>query len=362
MNEYYLHLKQIKKQYGDQIVLNGVDLAVQKGEFFFLLGPSGCGKTTLLKIISGLLGPDSGSVYLKGSDITLTPTHLRDVNTVFQNYALFPHMNVFDNIAFGLKMKKIASEVIRTKVGNMLELVGLSGFDKRFPHQMSGGQMQRVALARALVNNPSVLLLDEPLGALDVKLRKQMQTELRNIQRELGTTFICVTHDQDEAMILGDRIAVMQSGNVEQIGKPQEIYNKPDSYYVCDFMGECNFIRNLVFTETGNNKLSAEYLGVQLITEQNTVRNFNSIGVRPEKIHLSTAVDNSISNTKPINRVSALVTDIIFSGHSYQISCELQDGNSMLVRISVNNDVNLPDVGDIVELTWRISDSIPIQI
>lgn len=362
MNEFYLHLKQIKKQYGDQIVLHGVDLAVHRGEFFFLLGPSGCGKTTLLKIISGLLDPDSGNIYLKGSDITQTPSHLRDVNTVFQNYALFPHMNVFDNIAFGLKMKKIASEVIRTKVGNMLELVGLRGFDKRFPHQMSGGQMQRVALARALVNNPSVLLLDEPLGALDVKLRKQMQTELRNIQRELGTTFICVTHDQDEAMILGDRIAVMHSGNVEQIGKPQEIYNKPDSYYVCDFMGECNFVRNLKFSETKDDHFSAEYLGVQIITQNRTVGQPNSIGIRPEKIHLSKATGNSTSQSKPFNTVYAHVTDIIFSGHSYQINCGLQDGNSMMVRISVNSDVNLPEVGDKVELTWSISDSIPIQM
>ena len=362
MNEYYLHLKQIRKQYGDQIVLHGVDLAVNQGEFFFLLGPSGCGKTTLLKIVSGLLVPDSGSIFLKGSDITNTPSHLRDVNTVFQNYALFPHMNVFDNISFGLRMKKLSSDIIRTKVGNILELVGLPGFDKRFPHQMSGGQMQRVALARALVNNPSVLLLDEPLGALDVKLRKQIQSELRNIQRELGTTFICVTHDQDEAMILGDRIAVMHSGNVEQIGKPQEIYNKPNTYYVCDFMGDCNFIKNLTFEAVKDNQLATSYLGVQLFSEHSGVNQPNSIGIRPERIHLAPANRPDNPENKSSNRLSANVTDIVFSGHSHQITCELSDGNSMMVRVSVNNNVFLPELGDEVHLSWKTSDSILVHI
>ena len=244
MTEICLELKDIRKSFEKETdVLKGISLAIGKGEFITLLGSSGCGKTTTLRIIAGLETPDGGQVFLDGKDVTSLAPEARDVNTVFQNYALFPHMNVADNIGYGLKLKKTPKEEIRRKVKEMLELVQLPGYEKRKPSELSGGQKQRVAIARALVNNPKVLLLDEPLGALDLQLRRAMQIELKRLQKKLGITFIYITHDQEEAINMSDRIAVMNEGRFEQIGSPDEIYNHPRTSYVATFVGNANILK-----------------------------------------------------------------------------------------------------------------------
>lgn len=242
MAENILELEEIKKSFGETQVLKGISLAIQQGEFITFLGASGCGKTTTLRIIAGLETPDEGCVRLNGKDVTDLEPNKRNVNTVFQNYALFPHMNVFDNIAYGLKLKKVPKKEIAKKVGEMLDLVQLSGYEKRMPSELSGGQRQRVAIARAVVNNPQVLLLDEPLGALDLQLRRQMQVELKRIQKRLGITFIYITHDQEEALNMSDRIVVMENGRFEQVGTPNEVYYHPRTSYVARFVGTANII------------------------------------------------------------------------------------------------------------------------
>ena len=238
-----IELKGIKKSFGDTDVLRGVDLYIRKKEFLTLLGPSGCGKTTMLRIIGGFEFPTEGTVMFEGSDITYVPPYKRRVNTVFQKYALFTHMNVRDNIAFGLKLKKMSKAEIDKRVGRMLELVNMEGYEKRSSDSLSGGQQQRIAIARALVNEPVVLLLDEPLGALDLKLRKSMQVELKAMQQELGITFIYVTHDQEEALTMSDTIAVMSGGRIHQIGDPKRIYDEPKNAFVADFIGESNILQ-----------------------------------------------------------------------------------------------------------------------
>ncbi|MEG1942644.1 MAG: ABC transporter ATP-binding protein, partial [Angelakisella sp.] len=240
MTENILSLHEITKSFGDTQVLRGISLDIEKGEFITFLGSSGCGKTTTLRIIAGLESPDSGSVILGGRDVTTEQPNRRDVNTIFQNYALFPHMNVYNNIAYSLKLRKVNSDEIRRRVTEMLELVMLSGFEKRMPSELSGGQRQRVAIARAVINNPSVLLLDEPLGALDLQLRRQMQQELKKLQKQLGITFVYITHDQEEAINMSDRIVVMNNGKFEQIGTPAEIYDHPRTAFVAGFIGTAN--------------------------------------------------------------------------------------------------------------------------
>ena len=247
MAEKCLELKDIRKSFSkDEVVLKEISLSIDKGEFITLLGSSGCGKTTTLRIIAGLETPDSGKVYLEGKDVTALAPEARDVNTVFQNYALFPHMTVADNIGYGLKLKKIPKAEIKKRVSEMLELVQLPGYEKRKPSELSGGQRQRVAIARSLVNNPKVLLLDEPLGALDLRLRRAMQLELKRLQKKLGITFIYITHDQEEAINMSDRIAVMNKGTFEQIGTPDEIYNHPKTSYVATFVGNANILTGIV--------------------------------------------------------------------------------------------------------------------
>jgi spermidine/putrescine transport system ATP-binding protein len=242
MTEPIIKLVNISKDYNGAEALKNIDLYILKNEFLTLLGPSGCGKTTTLRIIGGFEQPSSGTVLFEGKDITDLPPYKRKVNTVFQKYALFPHMNVAENIAFGLKIKKMDKTLINKKVGEMLELVNLSGFEKRSVDSLSGGQQQRVAIARALINEPEVLLLDEPLGALDLKLRKDMQIELKKIQQMLGITFIYVTHDQEEALTMSDTIVVMKDGTIQQVGTPVAIYNEPKNAFVADFIGESNII------------------------------------------------------------------------------------------------------------------------
>jgi spermidine/putrescine transport system ATP-binding protein len=235
-------LSGVCKRYGTAVALEPLDLEIREGEFFCLLGPSGCGKTTTLNLIGGFIAPSGGEIWLRGRRIDRLPAHRRPVNTVFQSYALFPHLSVRQNVAFGLKMAKIEKREIETRVAAALERVGLSELAERMPPQLSGGQQQRVAVARALVNEPAVLLLDEPLGALDLKLRKRLQVELAQIHREVGTTFVFVTHDQEEAMSLGDRIAVMHAGRIEQVGSPQDIYLRPRTRFVADFIGDANIL------------------------------------------------------------------------------------------------------------------------
>lgn len=242
MEKKIIELKNISKNFEDQQVLKGIDLNIYENEFLTLLGPSGCGKTTLLRIIGGFEEPSNGQLIFDGKDISKVPPYKREVNTVFQKYALFPFLNVADNIAFGLNLKKMDKDVIEKKVSRMLELVGLKGFEKRDVTLLSGGQQQRVAIARALVNEPKVLLLDEPWGALDAKLRKDMQTELKKIQKEVGITFIFVTHDQEEALSMSDTIVVLNDGVIQQIGTPMDIYNEPQNRFVAEFIGESNII------------------------------------------------------------------------------------------------------------------------
>ena len=243
MPEVDVRLVDVVKKFGDFLAVDHINLEVRDGEFFSLLGPSGCGKTTTLRMIGGFEQPTSGLIELQGKDVTWLPPYQRNVNTVFQSYALFPHLTIYENVAFGLRRRKVRDSEIKSRVGEMLRLVELPGYERRKPTQISGGQAQRVAIARALVNKPSVLLLDEPLGALDLKLRKRLQTELALIQRRVGTTFVFVTHDQEEAMALADRILILNEGRIEQIGTPEEIYRKPASLFAADFIGESNILR-----------------------------------------------------------------------------------------------------------------------
>ena len=242
-DRHLIELIDVSKEYAGDVALEHVNLYIKDGEFLTLLGPSGCGKTTMLRLIAGFIQPTSGRIEMDGVDIANVPPYKRKINTVFQKYALFPHLNVFDNIAFGLKIKKMDKALIREKVEAMLELVNLRGYGERWIDQLSGGQQQRVAIARALVNEPQVLLLDEPLGALDLKLRQEMQVELKRMQQRLGITFIYVTHDQEEALTMSDTIVVLKDGEIQQIGTPTDIYNEPKNAFVADFIGESNILR-----------------------------------------------------------------------------------------------------------------------
>ena len=290
MTEISLELKNIKKSFAaEEEVLQGISLAIGKGEFITLLGASGCGKTTTLRIIAGLETPDEGRVFLDGTDVTDLEPNARDVNTVFQNYALFPHMTVAENVGYGLKLKKIPKGEIKKKVSHMLELVQLPGYEKRKPSELSGGQRQRVAIARALVNNPEVLLLDEPLGALDLQLRWAMQAELKRLQKKLGITFIYITHDQEEAINMSDRIAVMNKGRFEQIGTPDEIYNHPKTSYVATFVGRANILKGRVERMAGDQALVLLAGGKALVETHGDVLHEGedvTIAVRSENIQL----------------------------------------------------------------------------
>ncbi|HER34462.1 MAG TPA: ABC transporter ATP-binding protein, partial [Halothiobacillaceae bacterium] len=274
---------------GEVLAVDDVTLQIQDGEFYSLLGPSGCGKTTSLRMIAGFEHPTEGEVYIHGKPMGLTPAYQRNTNMVFQSYALFPHMNIERNVGFGLEMKKVSKEEIRQRVGEALDMVRLSGYGPRKPNQLSGGQQQRVALARALVNRPEVLLLDEPLGALDLKLRKEMQLELKNLQKEVGITFVYVTHDQEEALTMSDRIAVMHQGRALQVGSPTEIYERPSCRFVADFIGETNFLNGVV--EEQGDGVVCVVVGGRLRVLAETDETFPrgaqvTAAVRPEKIRL----------------------------------------------------------------------------
>lgn len=288
MNDLMVKMDNVVKSFDGNVVVKNINMDIKKGEFLTLLGPSGCGKTTTLRMIAGFEQPTDGDVLIDGKKVSGVPPHKRDVNTVFQSYALFPHMNVYDNVAFGLKMKKKGKEDIKRHVMEALKLVQLEDFVERKPDQLSGGQKQRVAIARALVNSPKVLLLDEPLGALDLKLRKQMQVELKHLQQQLGITFIYVTHDQEEALTMSDRIAVMNNGIIEQLGTPDEIYERPASRFVADFIGETNLFEGTV-VEINDSHAFLDFSGHKIPVVQTKPLSLNSkvaMAIRPERVKL----------------------------------------------------------------------------
>jgi putative spermidine/putrescine transport system ATP-binding protein len=313
-------LSGIRKTYADVVAVESVDLAIGHGEFFTLLGPSGSGKTTTLRIIAGFEQPDSGTVRLGGEDITLRPPHRRDVNTVFQDYALFPHMTVAENVAYGLKVKGVDRAERRSRVAEVLERVRLDGYGERKPIQLSGGQRQRVALARAIVNRPQVLLLDEPLGALDLKLRQEMQTFLKTLQRELGMTFLYVTHDQEEALTMSDHVAVFNEGRIEQVGSPSEIYRRPTTEFVAGFVGTSNILE----------------------------RNGKRFSVRPERIAINGSGD------------PATVADTVFVGSFIRYLVDTEAGERLTV---VQQDTGQPAVqpGTRVHVSWKPDDAYEIR-
>ena len=365
MPDILLELKNIKKSFTPgEDVLDDICLTVARGEFVTLLGSSGCGKTTTLRIIAGLEQTDSGSVWINGQDVTKLPPDKRDVNTVFQNYALFPHMNVAENIGYGLKLRKVPRGEIKKKVAQMLELVQLEGYEKRKPSELSGGQKQRVAIARALVNNPKVLLLDEPLGALDLQLRRAMQIELKHLQKKLGITFIYITHDQEEAINMSDRIAVMKDGRIEQIGTPDEIYNHPKTSYVATFVGNANILHGVAENIQGENaivKIGNDRVIVKLETSQQDTGDTRAkqylaagekvtLAVRSENILLQETavigdtgtdhrdtVDISVSgggldahNKNSVSGLQATVTEKNFAGGQLRVTLKLSDGTQLI--------------------------------
>lgn len=324
-----LELRGLTKQYGDFTAVDNISLEIRKNELFCLLGPSGSGKTTILRMIAGFEKPSAGQIFLDGIDITTVPPHKRNVNTVFQNYALFPHLSVFDNIAYGLKIKRVSPQEIEKKVRRLLEIVHLSDKQYSYPHQMSGGQQQRVALARALVNEPSILLLDEPLGALDEKLRDKMQVELSNIQRTVNTTFILVTHNQEEALTMADRIAVMRQGNIEQLGGPEAIYSTPQSRFVAEFIGTTNILDgDVIYRED-------DYLKIRLSTgdiiEKIAKKNIPDIdqitlAIRPEQLKMWKTVPEQEDNI-----FKGVIRNEVFYGDYSNFIIELDNGLKMEV-------------------------------
>ena len=321
MGESILQLRQIRKSFDNTEVLKGIDLEAGQGEFITLLGASGCGKTTTLRIIAGLELPDAGQVILEGQDITNREPNKRDVNTVFQNYALFPHMNVSDNVGYGLKIRKVPKAEIERKVEQALRLVQLEEYGKRMPDQLSGGQKQRIAIARAVINEPKVLLLDEPLGALDLKLRRQMQLELKRLQKQLGITFIYITHDQEEAINMSDRIGVMHEGILEQLGTPNEVYYQPQTSYVADFVGNANILH----------------------------KNGETFAIRSENI---------LMNGEAVCTQEAVVVEKSFAGGQLRILFRLPDGQTLTAsRYGIDNDLQ---PGQQVKIGWDAKNAVKV--
>jgi len=348
LKQNIIELKGISKTYDDNCVLDNLNLSIKENEFLTLLGPSGCGKTTTLKIIAGFEESDKGNILFNGEDISQLPPYKRQLNTVFQKYALFPHMNVFDNVAFGLKIKKEAKSKIETKVKEMLKLVSLEGFEKRNINSLSGGQQQRVAIARALINEPKVLLLDEPLGALDLKLRKEMQIELKRIQQRLGITFIFVTHDQEEALTMSDTIVVMNKGKIQQMGSPEDIYNEPSNTFVAKFIGESN-IREGIMLEDYKVKFCDRVF--DCVDKGFNKNEAIDIVIRPEDIKIVNEEDGMLKG---------IVTSIIFKGVHYEI--EVSDGyNNWIIHSTKmaekNSRVGLDIHPEDIHIMRKVSDN-----
>ncbi len=347
-----IEISHVSKQFGDFKAVDDANFGIRQGEFFSMLGPSGCGKTTTLRMIAGFEQPTSGEVRLDGKDVSKVPPYKRNVNTVFQNYALFPHMTVFDNIAFGPRSTKAPKDEIAGRVKEMLEIVHLADFAERRPTQLSGGQQQRVALARALVNYPSALLLDEPLGALDLKLRQTMQLELKRIQREVGITFVFVTHDQEEALTMSDRIAVMNAGRVEQIGTPEEIYHQPATVFVAGFIGVANLIPAAVVAVTGDLATvdaAGHRFGVPVTDESIRPSDSAVVMVRPERLHLSIA-----RPTGDLAAVEATVEELVFQGPVLRASLRTGAGIELVAHIGPEDALPMLRPGDRLWASWDL--------
>jgi spermidine/putrescine transport system ATP-binding protein len=344
-----IEIDDVSKEFGDYVAVDRANFTIGEGEFFSMLGPSGCGKTTTLRMIAGFETPTSGAIRLEGQDVSQVPPHKRDVNTVFQQYALFPHMSVWDNVAYGPRAKKIDKAETARRVDELLGVVKLSDFAKRRPAQLSGGQQQRVALARALVNYPKALLLDEPLGALDLKLRQSMQLELKRIQREVGITFIFVTHDQEEALTMSDRIAVMNAGRVEQIGSPRDIYDNPATVFVAGFIGQANLWPAKVVSRDGASARVAVAGREITVSDANpdlAVGEPATFMVRPERMHAELELGDPERWT-----VDATVTELVFQGPVVRYEMRLPDGSVAVAHVPARRDA-LPMPGDVVQASW----------
>jgi spermidine/putrescine transport system ATP-binding protein len=355
-------LVDVVKKFGEAIAVDHIDLEVRDGEFFSLLGPSGCGKTTTLRMIGGFEAPTSGLIELQGKDVTWLPPYKRNVNTVFQNYALFPHLTIYENVAFGLRRSRVPDAEVRTRVTDMLTLVELPGFERRKPTQISGGQAQRVALARALINKPAVLLLDEPLGALDLKLRKQMQVELKRIQREVGITFIYVTHDQEEAMTMSNRIAVMNRGRYEQLGDPESLYERPATRFVAGFLGISNLLSGTIDgTDNGFIRMRLANDTVVRAPSPDAGSGTMSVGVRPEKIRLH---DGGVDAPSGHNALDGTIVDASYLGVSTQYQVEARGGARITVyeqNVERATRSELWSPGTRVLMTWAPEHSFLVR-
>ena len=354
-----VELRKVFKVFNGETAVRGVDISIRQGEFFSILGPSGCGKTTTLRLIAGFETPSAGELMIRGQSMTNTPAYRRPVNTVFQSYALFGHMNVWDNIAFGLRIKKLGKAEIEERVKEVLQLVKMESFANRFPGQMSGGQQQRVALARALVNRPAVLLLDEPLGALDLKLRKQMQLELSNLHQELGLTFVMVTHDQEEAMSLSDRIAVMHEGRIEQIGSPEEIYECPQTAFVADFIGDTNLFSGTVESIDRSTLTVRTSANLKIIVQQSDMWNGVTgdsvvVSVRPEKVYL-----NLYQPEVSVNCFEGRLKNTMYMGTHVHYVVELTSGDKITVR-QPNTGGSFPDQNTPIYAYWGTTDCLAL--
>ncbi len=346
-----MRLENVIKTFGGYVAVDNISLTIESGEFFSLLGPSGCGKSTTLAMIGGFDEPSSGAIYLGGTDVSHLPSYRRDVNTVFQSYALFPHLSVAENVAFGLRRKGVPKAEIETRVRDMLALVDLERFMARKPVQLSGGQQQRVALARALVNRPKLLLLDEPLGALDLKLRKQMQLELKRIQAEIGITFLFVTHDQEEAMVMSDRLAVMAGGRIEQVGAPADVYDNPCSEFVAAFLGVSNLIPGQVSAREGDITWLKLDDGTPIKVESKKLKTLAAeikIGVRPEKFHI--LGETEVAGPE-WNVIEGTVGEAVYLGVSHQYAVESKSGQSLTVYVQ-NLGNRMLRQGELVRLAW----------
>ena len=353
MAESIVSLIDVEKRFGSNLVVRKMNMEIYEGEFLTLLGPSGCGKTTTLRMIAGFEDATSGIIKVQGERVENKEPYQRDVNTVFQNYALFPHMTVFDNVAYGLTIKKVPKDEIRQRVAEMLELVQLTDYERRKPDELSGGQKQRVAIARALINRPKVLLLDEPLGALDLKLRKQMQIELKRLQKKLGITFIYVTHDQEEALTMSDRIAVMNAGVIEQLGTPMEIYDHPLTRFVAGFIGESNIFDGTVTAVEGD-LLRVDTPAGKLLTRGSgfAVGEEMHVSIRPEYLEAGERSADGFD-------LPARIKDFTYMGTVVKTALDMADGTELKLS-RFEQDANAHE-GDKVYLSWRPEKSVPIK-
>lgn len=353
MKEIIVSLMNVEKVFGANRVVKNLNMEIQEGEFLTMLGPSGCGKTTTLRMIAGFEDATSGVIKVEGERVEEKEAFERNVNTVFQNYALFPHMTIFDNVAYGLTVKKLPKNEIKKRVTEMLEMVQLTGFEKRKPNQLSGGQKQRVAIARALINRPKVLLLDEPLGALDMKLRKQMQLELKRLQKKLNITFIYVTHDQEEALTMSDRIAIMNNGSLEQIGTPQEIYDKPKTKFVADFIGESNIMEGLVIDISGDIITVATECGNVKVKGKGFVYDeFIHVCIRPENIKYGKTHKEGFT-------LKGVVKEHIYVGSIVKTILYLPNGDE--VKVNHFASEKLEDVNTVLSIYWDPENAVPIK-